>query len=100
MVMAALVCIMMYELCVVAFKNMQLMRRSEIFVRITPMNIISNWRQACDALSISRPTLYSLTNQSKLRRVRISPGRVGWPQSEINKYIDGLIAEEKGANNE
>ena len=56
------------------------------------MDIILNWRQACAALSISRPTLYSLTNQGKLKRVKISAGRVGWPQSEINKYIEGLIA--------
>lgn len=40
------------------------------------MDVILNWRQACEALSISRPTLYSLTNQNKLRRVKISQGRV------------------------
>jgi predicted DNA-binding transcriptional regulator AlpA len=56
------------------------------------MDIILNWRQACAALSISRPTLYALTNQGKLKRVKISAGRVGWPQSEISKYIEGLIA--------
>ncbi|MDC1118257.1 helix-turn-helix domain-containing protein [Alphaproteobacteria bacterium] len=56
------------------------------------MDIILNWRQACAALSISRPTLYALTNQGKLKRVKISTGRVGWPQSEISKYIEGLIA--------
>ena len=57
------------------------------------MDIILTWRQACAALSISRPTLYSLTNQGKLKRVKISAGRVGWPQSEINKYIEGLITD-------
>ena len=57
------------------------------------MDIILNWRQACAALSISRPTLYALTNQGKLKRVKISAGRVGWPQSEISKYIEGLIAD-------
>ena len=56
------------------------------------MDIILNWRQACAALSISRPTLYSLTNQGKLTRVRISKGRVGWPQSEISRYIESLIS--------
>ena len=56
------------------------------------MDIILNWRQACAALSISRPTLYALTNQGKLKRVKISAGRVGWPKSEISKYIEGLIA--------
>ena len=64
------------------------------------MGVILAWRQACAALSIGFPTLYSLTNQSKLRRVKISQGRVGWPQSEISKYIDRSIAEEKGTNNE
>ncbi|MGB1998158.1 MAG: helix-turn-helix transcriptional regulator [Candidatus Puniceispirillaceae bacterium] len=60
------------------------------------MDIILNWRQACAALSISRPTLYSLTNQGKLTRVRISKGRVGWPKSEINRYIESLITNHKG----
>ena len=57
------------------------------------MDIILNWRQACTALSISRHTLYALTKQGKLKRVRISAGRVGWPQSEISKYIESLIAD-------
>ena len=60
------------------------------------MDIILNWRQACAALSISRPTLYSLTNQGKLTRVRISKGRVGWPKSEISRYIESLITNHKG----
>ena len=57
------------------------------------MNIILNWRQACAALSISRPTLHALTNQGKLKRVKISAGRVGWLQSEVSKYIEGHIAD-------
>ena len=56
------------------------------------MDKILNWRQACETLSISRPTLYALTNQGILKRVRISKGRVGWPQSDINRYIESLIA--------
>jgi len=59
------------------------------------MDIILNWRQACAALPISRPTLYSLTNQGELTRVRISKGRVGWPQSEISRYIESLITNHK-----
>jgi predicted DNA-binding transcriptional regulator AlpA len=55
------------------------------------MNRILNWRQACEALSISRPTLYSFTNQGVLKRVRVSQGRVGWPQSEVSKYIESLL---------
>ena len=60
------------------------------------MDKILNWRQACEALSISRPTLYLLTNQGKLMRVRISRGRVGWPQSDIKKYIESLLANASG----
>jgi excisionase family DNA binding protein len=56
------------------------------------MNKILNWRQACEALSISRPTLYLLTNQGLLKHVKVSKGRVGWPQSDINRYIESLIA--------
>ena len=56
------------------------------------MNKILNWRQTCEALSISRPTLYSLTNQGLLKRVKVSKGRFGWPQSDINRYIESLIA--------
>ena len=55
------------------------------------MDKILNWRKVCETLSISRPTLYALTNQSILKRVRISKGRVGWPQSEISKYIESLL---------
>ena len=52
------------------------------------MDKILNLRQACETLSISRPTLYSLTKQGILKRVRISKGRVGWPQSKVSKYIE------------
>ena len=45
-------------------------------------------RDACQALSISRPTLYKLTNEGALKRVQISPGRVGWPASEIKRFIE------------
>jgi Predicted transcriptional regulator len=55
------------------------------------MDKILNWRQTCETLSISRPTLYALTNQGILKRVRISKGRVGWPQSEVSKYIESLL---------
>ena len=57
------------------------------------MDKILNWRQACEASSISHPTLYSLSNQGLLNRVKISVGRVGWPLSEVSKYIDGLVSK-------
>ena len=59
------------------------------------MDIILNWRQACAALSISRPTLYSLTNQGKLTRVCLSKGQVRWPQTEISRYIESLVTNHK-----
>jgi len=68
------------------------MSRSLILLEIDSMNKILNWRQACEALSISRPTLYLNTNQGLLKRVKVSKGRVGWPQSDINRYIESLIA--------
>ena len=57
------------------------------------MQKILNWRDACQALSISRPTLYKLTNEGMLKRVQISPGRVGWPASEIQRFIETRLTE-------
>ena len=57
------------------------------------MQKILNWRDACQALSISRPTLYKLTNEGALKRVQISPGRVGWPASEIQRFIETRLTE-------
>ncbi len=57
------------------------------------MQKILNWREACHTLSISRPTLYKLTNEGALKRVQISPGRVGWPASEIELFIVTRLKE-------
>lgn len=57
------------------------------------MQKILNWREACHTLSISRPTLYKLTNEGALKRVQISPGRVGWPESEIQHFIETRLTE-------
>ena len=57
------------------------------------MQKILNWRDACYALSISRPTLYKLTNEGALKRVQISPGRVGWPTSEKQRFIETRFTE-------
>ena len=57
------------------------------------MQKILNWRDACHALSISRPTLNKLTNEGALKRVQISLGRVGWPASEIQLFIETRLTE-------
>ena len=80
-------------LCVDESKNVLIMRRSLIFIKVDPMDKILNWLQACEALSISRPTLYALTNQGLLKLVKVSKGSVGWPQSEVSKYIEGLVSK-------
>ena len=63
------------------------------FAKGSKMQKILNWRDACHALSISRPTLYKLTNEGALKRVQISPGRVGWPASEIKRFIETRLTE-------
>ena len=54
------------------------------------MNKILNWRQVCEALSISRPTLNSLINQGLLKRVTVSKGCVNWLQSNVEKFVENL----------
>ena len=63
------------------------------FAKGSDMQKILNWRDACQALSISRPTLYKLTSEGALKRVQISPGRVGWPASEIQRFIETRLTE-------
>ena len=56
------------------------------------MEKILSYKQACELLSISKPTLYRLTNQNKLQKINISEGRVGWLQSSIDNYIKHCIS--------
>jgi len=55
------------------------------------MEIVLSHKDACKALSISKPTLYRLTNEGKLKKIKISAGRVGWLQSSIQSYIETCI---------
>ena len=57
------------------------------------METILSHRDACKALSISKPTLYRLTNQGKLQKIRVSDGRVGWLQSSIERYIATCVKD-------
>ena len=52
------------------------------------MNTILLHKDACKVLSISKPTLYRLTNKGMLQKIKIYDGRVGWLQSSIQAYID------------
>ena len=52
------------------------------------METILSLKEACKALSISKPTLYRITNQGKVVKIRVSEGRVGWIRSSIEQYID------------
>jgi len=51
------------------------------------MTKILNCKQACDVLGISRTTLYRLTRQGALSKIRVSEGRVGWLAVELDQYI-------------
>ena len=52
------------------------------------METILSQKDACKVLSISKPTLYRLTNKGMVQKIKISKGRVGWLQSSIQAYID------------
>ena len=54
------------------------------------METILKSTDACQILSISKPTLYRLTSNGKLTKVKISQGRVGWLKSSIDDFIANL----------
>ena len=51
------------------------------------MTKLLNCRQTCIALSISRTNLYRLTKAGEIRKVQISANRVGWPEDEIQRFV-------------
>ncbi len=57
------------------------------------MEKILNAKNACEALSISKPTLYRLTRSGYVKKIAISQGRVGWLQSSISAYINEKLDE-------
>ena len=57
------------------------------------MTRLLNCRQTCTALSISRTNLYRLTKAGEIRKVQISPNRVGWPEDEIQRFIQARIKQ-------
>jgi len=54
------------------------------------MEFLLKSKEVCSVLGISKPTLYRLTSQGKLKKVKISEGRVGWLQSSVNAFIANL----------
>jgi len=54
------------------------------------MECLLKSKEVCSMLGISKPTLYRLTSQGKLKKVKISEGRVGWLQSSVNAFIANL----------
>ena len=51
------------------------------------MTKILNCKQACDALGVSRTTLYRLTRKCVLSKIQISEGRVGWLANDLDQYV-------------
>ena len=47
-------------------------------------------KEVCSVLSKSKPTLYRLTSQGKLTKVKISEGCVGWLQWSVDAFIENL----------
>ena len=51
------------------------------------MTKILNYKQACDALGVSRTTLYRLTRKGVLSKIQILEGRVGWLADDLDQYV-------------
>ena len=49
---------------------------------------VLNAHQASDMLGISKATLYRLTAQGHLKKVRISSRRVGWLSQDLETFIE------------
>ena len=54
------------------------------------MECLLKSKEVCSVLGISKSTLYWLTSQGKLKKVKISEGRVGWLQSSVNAFTANL----------
>ena len=61
------------------------------------MTKILNCKQACDALGVSRTTLYRLTRQGILSKIQISEGRVGWLADDLDKYVRDKVVDLRAA---
>ena len=52
------------------------------------MDKVLSAKQACDWLNISRATLYRLTNNGDVPKIKLSPRRVGWRIKDLTKYVE------------
>ena len=50
------------------------------------MKKVLNSKEAAAVLGISRSTLYKLSKK-EVRKIRLSEKRVGWPLSELERFI-------------
>ena len=57
------------------------------------MQRILSSKEVVKILGISRTTLYRLTKNNQLRKIKVSDQRVGWPESEIERFICVKIEE-------
>ena len=57
------------------------------------MTKILNCKQACDALGVSRTTLYRLTRQGVLSKIQISERRVGWLANDLDRYVKDQVVD-------
>ena len=49
-------------------------------------------RQLLERLGISEPTLYRMRARGDLPEpIRLSPGRIGWPEDVIRRWLDGRV---------
>ena len=55
------------------------------------MDRVLSCRESCIVLSISKATLYRLTNAGQLRKVRLSACRVGWRSVDLAKFVEDRI---------
>jgi predicted DNA-binding transcriptional regulator AlpA len=51
------------------------------------MTKVLTCKQTCDTLGISRTTLYRLTQRGVFSKIKISDGRVGWLEDELDQYV-------------
>ena len=57
------------------------------------MQRILSCKEVIKILGISRTTLYRLTKNNQLKKIKVTEKRVGWPESEIERFINLKMEE-------
>lgn len=67
---------------------------------IMPIHKIINIKQVCEALGLSRSTIYEMLNpKSKYfdstfpKPINLTMNRIGWVTHEVNEWVDSKLAE-------